>query len=295
MELSLGVLLGLGTFFLWGVGDFYAAALCRTHGIQRTLMWTQILALGLAAAYPLYQFYLNPDFCYEIPLRAIWFLGILGAIQAVSYVVFYKGLGEGVVSVVSPISASWSLIAVLWGWFVWGEVLEPFGYGGVFLILSGIFLTAVQPAKVRELTGKQMAKGTLEGFIAMILWGISLTMLIPVTREYGWFLPVMVMRLWAFLFLVAFFFVFPRVLKTPRIVSPPLFAYAAVAACDIGGLFLFGEGVRHSLASIVAPVAASFPLITILLAAVSFREKLSWSQIVGIVFVLGGLILLSLC
>lgn len=292
MDLSIGVLMGMGTLVLWGVGDFYAALLCRRHGIQRTLIWTQILALGAASLLPLVWFLCDPNFYFQFPLKLLWNLAWLGAIQAVSYVAFYKGLGEGVVSVVSPISASWSLIAVLWGWLVWQELLEGRQYAGVVVIIIGVFLTALEPAQVRELTGKQLAKGAAEGFLAMLLWGISFTLLVPMVREFGWYLPSMLMRLWAFLFLILFFALFPQFLRTPRIVKPPLLAFLGVAACDIGGVFFYGEGVRQGLASVVAPVSAAFPLITILLAAAQFQEKLFLSQKIGIAATLAGLILL---
>jgi drug/metabolite transporter (DMT)-like permease len=66
-----------------------------------------------------------------------------------------------------------------------------------------------------------------------------------------------------------------------------------VGLLDIFAFFSYGFGVRGESASIVAPVAAAFPLITIVLAGTFLREKLSLSQSLGIVGTILGLVLIS--
>jgi len=293
MQIQLGILLGLGTVVLWGIGDFYAALLCRRYGIQRTLLWTQFLALGLAAFPALLGLWDKGALNLFSSTPSLVLLGGLGAIQAVSYVAFYKGMAEGVVSVVSPLSASWAFIALLWAWLVWQEQLSRWQYAGVVLLLVGIILTALQLTEVKKLTSLQLTKGTIEGLIAMLLWGISFTALVPLTRQWGWYLPVMLMRFFAFAFLLFFFALLPRFLAVPRTFSLPFLSFSVVAVCDIGGVFCYSEGVRSSLASIVAPVASAFPLITVLLAHFALREKIAVTQKIGIAGVITGLILLA--
>ncbi len=54
-----------------------------------------------------------------------------------------------------------------------------------------------------------------------------------------------------------------------------------------------GVAFKNDLASVVAPVASIFPVITILLARVFLKEKLAVNQLLGIGGILAGLVLLS--
>lgn len=56
----------------------------------------------------------------------------------------------------------------------------------------------------------------------------------------------------------------------------------------------YNLGVTTAFVSIVSPIAATFPAVTIVLAYIFLKERVVNSQKVGIVAVLAGLILISL-
>jgi drug/metabolite transporter (DMT)-like permease len=292
MKLSLGVFFGLLTVLLWGVADFYASLLSRKYGVQKTLLKVQVLALALA---------LIPGLLfYRASFFTLWSWGtmlqlvFIGLVQGASYIVFYKGLAEGLVSVVCPISACWSLVTVIWAGLFWGEALSTVRYGGIAAILLGVVLTSIAPKEVSQLNRAQLARGSVEGFLALILWGISLTQIVPFVREHGWFWPIFWMRVWAYFFVIIAFKLFPKFLNQHANLKTSFWPFLGVAFCDIGGLFCFSEGARVSFASLVAPLSSSFPLVTIALAMLFFHEKLSFSQKLGVAISLTGIFLISI-
>jgi uncharacterized membrane protein len=63
---------------------------------------------------------------------------------------------------------------------------------------------------------------------------------------------------------------------------------------EAAAFLAYGAGVASEFTAVVAPVAASFPMVTIMLARIFFHELVEINQKIGIAAVLTGLILLSL-
>jgi drug/metabolite transporter (DMT)-like permease len=55
----------------------------------------------------------------------------------------------------------------------------------------------------------------------------------------------------------------------------------------------YSIGIERYLTSVVGPLAAAYPLVTVVLAVVILREKTAINQKVGIAGVIGGVILLA--
>jgi drug/metabolite transporter (DMT)-like permease len=117
-------------------------------------------------------------------------------------------------------------------------------------------------------------------------------LLVPVSQALGWFLRIFFYRRLAIMFL--WVYIFPIPLKFNVSFRPSLLMLLiSIGLFDISAFFSYSLGVRTVNASLVAPVAASFPLITILLAKIFLKEKMSASQTAGIIGIILGLILIS--
>lgn len=59
------------------------------------------------------------------------------------------------------------------------------------------------------------------------------------------------------------------------------------------GTWCFFAALARTSASLVSPVVASYPLVTVALAIVILRERISWRQVAGGMCAVAGLVLLS--
>jgi len=67
-----------------------------------------------------------------------------------------------------------------------------------------------------------------------------------------------------------------------------------IGALEATGFLAYGMGVNSEHTSIVAPISATFPMVTIILARIFFKERLELNQKIGIISVLCDLVSLSI-
>ncbi len=288
----MGILSGLLSMLGWGASDFLAAKSSRKIGYLLTYFWTQLIAFSIALIYlfikfPTLKLNINnlPQFFYLLlPAGFLFMVGTLA---------FYKGFVGGQVSLVSPIGASWAMVTVILSIIFLKEILQINQIIAISLIISGIILVSTNLKEVLKIKKFTLLMGTKEGLIAMLGWGISLFLIVPASKALGWFLPVLMLKLFGLLFLLSYAMLSRQSLRI-NFQSSLLTLLFFIGFLDMVAFFGYSFGVEGTHASIVAPIAASFPLVTIMLARVFLKEKLVPNQIFGIVGVITGLILISL-
>lgn len=286
----MGIIFGLLSMFGWGISDFLAAKSSRKIGYLLTYFWTQLIAFLIALIYFWIKFpTLNIS---NIPQYLIFLLPA-GLLFLVGTLAFYKGLTEGQVSLVSPIGASWAMITVVLSVIFFKEILQTNQIIAVILIISGIVLVSLNLKEILRIKKLALFGGIKEGLIAMLAWGISLFLLVPASKALGWFLPVLALKFFGLLFLV-FFIMFSKKSLKIDFQTSLLTLLFFIGFLDMVAFFGYSFGVEGVYASIIAPIAASFPLVTVMLARIFLKEKIIFNQALGIAGVIAGLILISI-
>jgi drug/metabolite transporter (DMT)-like permease len=225
--------------------------------------------------------------------KFFYILAGAGIIDIIGYIYFYRGLSVGLVGVVSPISAMFAAITVLLSVLILGESITALQVFSIILIVTGCFLVSTDIREFLKFKSSKLAEGVKEGLIAMVSWGIMATFIALAVREVGWFMPILVMRV----FVIFPFLIFAKVKKIPLkfTSNKTLVALIAfMAILDIAGFVAFNMGVSGSQAAIVAPVSAAYPLISIFLAYFFLKERMVLNQYVGAGIAIAGLVMLSI-
>ncbi len=287
MSFPLGVLFGLIAMFGWGLADFFAKKTVEKIGDFRTLFWTQIVGfIILTSAY----FVFAPQFNYTI--GDIIIFALIGLLGSSAYLLFYRALKKGQVSILSPIQASWVVITVILSVIFLNEVLGNFQAITIAITILGIILVSFKYKDLKRLKLKNLLPGVPEDLISMSLWGINFVIIGFLVSKFNWFIPIFFLRLFMIFFLLCFSSIKrEKITFNERKVIPWLIL---IGVCDVSAFLGFGLGVSSGYVSIVSPVAASFPLITIILARIFLKERLGINQKIGIVGIIIGLILLSI-
>jgi drug/metabolite transporter (DMT)-like permease len=281
-----GILFGLLAMASWGLSDFFVVRPVREAGVARSFLWNQLtglpimagafLLLGTASA-------VGPDSAALI--IAAGACGILGSLA------FYRGMEVGKVSVVTPIVAAWSVVTAIGGVAILGESLSALQTAGIILAVCGTALVSVKLSDIRSSAAGELARGVEFAAVAMAFYGLQFIFLDMLSQRMDFLEALALTKGFV---VVASFAIVPRFARGAASFPAKVFpAVAMIALFEVLGFVAYGAGIAVEQSSIVAPVSATHPLATILLAFVVLRERLEPNQALGILSVVGGLVLLS--
>ncbi len=280
--IPIGILLGILAMIAWGSADFIVAINIKKSSVLNLYFWSQLIGLFIVLGIFLGGF--------SIPVLSgfiILISLICGLAYTVGYLSFYKGLEVGKVSIISPIGASWSMVTVLITAIFFKEKLTGFQGLAIGLIILGAVLSAFKISGLK----KSNTKGIGWGLLAMAAWGINFALFGFLTKQLGWFVPMVLLKLFSMAYLLVY-----KAAMRPKIANPGKLwnAVLIIALLEVIAWVAVGIGLKTEYTSIVAPVSASFPILTILLARVFLKEKLELNQNIGVASVIAGILLLAI-
>jgi len=280
------IFFALISYIGWGAGDIFGAIATKKIGGYSLTFWSCIFWLLMPIPF-------IPFFIHELnnaSLGIIAFLLSLNALTLVGLVSFYEGLRKGPVSLVITISASFAALVVIFSTLFLGERLSISQIISIVAIIAGVILSSLNFKEIRE-KKLRLTTGIFLALIAMVLWGITYTFIKIPIREIGWFWSN---YFFALLFPLVFLYMRFRKIKLNLINTRNTFLSTLFNAVfiDLGG-FSFNYAISKGLVSIVAPIAGSYPTLSVLLAFIFFKDRITKQQILGIVTTLIGIVLLS--
>ncbi len=279
---SLSFLFGLIAMLAWGSADFFAKKAVDRIGPYATLWWNYVFSIvGYLALF----FIFAPPVAWT---RQLIFLFAIGAVVTFfGYITFYKGLEKGFVSVMSPVVACNLLVVAGLSVFFLNETLTTTNGIGIVIALTGL-ITISWPQKW-SLAGFE--KSIPCALCTMIFWGLSIFTMGFIAKQFGWFATAIFFRLSTFVLCLTLPLKNRKVLQFPKSVWISVFL---IAALEMLGAMSLNKGSETGLLSIAGPVASLFPAVTLLLAHIFLRERLTRKQYGGVAAILIGLIVVSL-
>ena len=282
MTMADPILWGFASMFAWGTGDMlarYAAIRLGSTAVALTILGLGIappLALGLSR-YPSLGAVASPEF---IALAVI-----AGLLFSMGYLFFYLGLERGMISIVSPLSASWLAVTTVLAAILFNESIGWTKGGLIALVLLGITLTSM-----RDRDGASLG-GVWYGLGAMLTFGVAFTLWKPIVEDVGPYMAVVSVRTVATVALGSYI-----LLRRPiraDVTRNAVVLVIAAAVLDSLGFVSYNLGVEREDVSLIAPISAAYPVVTLVLAWVLLRERLSAVRMTGIVVLLSAVIALG--
>lgn len=286
MDIPEGIIFGIVAMIGWGTTDFFIAKAVRKTSVFKTFVWSQTIGVIL--------FFLIFLAFFKFPLLSLTPIGIiliLGFLVVFSYLVYFKGLQVGKVSIISPVAACWAVVTVILSLIFLNEMLTALQAVGVSLAILGAVLTSFKLHDLMKLKLRNLATGVEYAIITLLAWGMLFAFIDVLVTELSWFLPVFFIKTVAVFYILTFSSVTKRSISFPKNVA--LFIIL-IGVFDFVGFLSYGIGLAYEYATIVAPIASTSPLVTIILARIFFKESLEMNQKIGIVSALIGLVLLSI-
>lgn len=285
--LNEGVIAGLIVMLCWGVGDFIQSIPIRSIGTPKTMYVRNILTILIVSNIGLYLYYqgqlsVTPLNLLIIVASSLFF--ILG------YYMFMRGIEIGNLSVVSPISSSYSIITIILAIAILGESLPTVKLLLVCFMIVGVFLTSTDVKKIKNIRSE---KGLKEALLSMVGLGLAFFTLGFASKHMN------TLNIFIFASLSqAVLFLLLSVSKKGVVarvdLNVKLSSIFIIQALIVNlGWFAYIYGIGKNLVSIVTPLSSLFPGVTVLLALIHYKEKLVLNQKLGIGLILVSVVLIS--
>lgn len=273
----LAVAFGLVASCSWGAADFSGGVATRRAPVGSVVVATQaiglVLFIVLAAALP-HPFPSLPDLVWD---------GAAGVADTVGLLAFYRALAVGRMGIAAPITAVLTATTpTLFGAFFEG-VPHPLQLAGFVLAVLAIWLLSRSEATSGHSAGRGLAvlAGlSFGGFLILIDQGAHTTI----------FWPLAVARTVSLLFLLM------SILLRRQQVLPKRMALLPVGVAgllDAGGSICFVLATHAGRLDVATILSSFYPAITVLLAALILREKVTRLQAIGILLALVASSLIS--
>jgi drug/metabolite transporter (DMT)-like permease len=275
----LAAVLALGASVAWGVGDFLGGLKSRTLNPLAVLAVAQPVGLAAMAILALVHWEPWPGGSALLAAPAA-LLGTLGLVA------FYRGMAAGSMSLVAPVAATGALLPVGFG-LATGERPSALQLAGIALAVGGAVVTSYEPGAASE--RPRLAAGAGWALLAAVAFGgYFIPMHEASEGDFVW--ATLVFRITSFsLVLAAVLALRPRLTRSPR----DLAVLACIGLADTSGNVLFAAAASQGLVSVVSVLASLYPVVTVALARLYLRERVTQVQEAGAVATLAGVVMVS--
>lgn len=272
-----GIAFGLASATSWGSGDFAGGLAARRSNVFSVTVISQVaglavlLAVAVGRSEPLPGW---PDLMWAAAAGASGTLGLLA---------LWRAMAVGLMSVIAPVAGVLSAaVAVLAGAVMEGV---PTGWQvtGFVLALAGVWLVSRQGHRDAGRGGLGLALVAGLGFGGYFI-------LINQVGDAALFWPL------AFARAASSGLSFLAVLGARAPLGPPVRLLPLVVGSgvlDIGGNAFFFLALRAGRLDVSAVLAALYPAVTVVLARIILRERVSRAQSLGIIVSLAAVVLMA--
>jgi len=186
-------------------------------------------------------------------------------------------------------------VAALIGIALIGESLQPFHYVAIALLVGGVALAATDLRQLRRGL-RAPGKGPLLALVTMVGFGIAIAGIAVMAERYRSFLlPILALRTCIFIQMAAAAGL-GRQRINPGLGRGVLWAAVGVGLLDTASLLALAQGMvaeQGAQVSLLGPLYAAYPVVTVLLTQRFLREKLVANQWVGVSLATVGTILMA--
>src|SRR5437588_4306681 len=289
----MGILLGLLTALTWGGADFIARFATHRIGALRSMLYMQLIGfVTLTISLPLLGGWGHlTDGSGWQP----WAWGFLaGFFNAMAGLGFYRAFEIGKMAVVAPLSASYPALTLLLSWMS-GERVSAVRIARIICTLVGVVVVAggektpdENDAEAVRRSGRGIGWSIFSAFgFAVLFWLLG----IRVIPRVGAIQTVWMIRLTSAVLTAAVILVSKQPVRLPR--GEVRWMALGMGTLHTSAVFLSNRGMQMEQVAVITVLSSLYGAVTVGLAAVFLKERVSRWQWIGIVTIFVGIFLIS--
>jgi len=280
----ISLLSGLGGMFGWGIYDFFAGIYSKKIGPYKTFFWSQLAGLFFVLLLmSLFTFTLN------IPAWIIFLLPIAALFYSAGYLLFMKGFEIGNISIVAAIMNLWAVFTMLIAFIFMGQRLSALQSIGVLMIISGATLASLNWSDLKN-KRFQLSSGVKETVLGAFFFGVFWNISEVISEKIGWLLTTLFVKIGIILFLLLLSFLIKRELCLTKASPKTKLMVVLMGIIEAGAVAIVNFGLTIGDAILITPIASALSVVTITMAIIFLKDKVTKLQGLGIVTAISGII-----
>ena len=280
----ISLLSGLGGMFGWGIYDFFGGVYSKKIGPYKTIFWSQLAGL-------FFIFLLIPVFTInlDLPVFTIILLPIGALFYSGGYLLFMKGFEIGNISIVAAVMNLWAVFTMIIAFIFMGQRLSPVQTIGVLMIISGASLASLNWHDIKKRTFK-LSAGVKETVLGAFFFGVFWNISEVISEKIGWLLTTLLVKIGIVLFLLLLSFLIKRALHLANAGFKTKSVIVLMGVLEAGAVAIVNFGLSVGDAILITPIASALSIVTITMAIVFLKDRITKLQGLGILTAVSGII-----
>jgi transporter family protein len=274
--------------FGWGIYDFLGGVFAKQIGPFKSLFWSQLA--GLLSVFLL--LFVFPS-SFKLPFLTVILFPIAAILYSAGYLFFFKGFELGDVSTVAATMNLWPVFTMLIAFLFMGQRLTTTQTRGVFMVITGVTLASLNWSEIRD-HGFHLSSGVKETVAGAFFFGIYWNVSEIISEEIGWLLTTLFIKLGIILFLLFFSSLIKRDLDLTQADTKTKWIVLLMGIIEAGAVATVNYGLTIGDAILITPIASALSIVTITLAIVFLKDRITKLQRLGIITAVVGIVVTAL-
>jgi len=285
---TLSILSGIVGMFGWGIYDFLGGVFAKQIGPFKSFFWSQLAGL-ISALLLAFVFATSIN----VPILVIILFPIAAIVYSAGYMFFFKGFEIGNVSIVAATMNLWAVFTMLFAFTFMGQRLSTIQTLGVLMIISGVTLASINWSDIRN-QRFQLSSGVKEAVLGAFFFGIFWNISEIISEKVGWLLTTLLVKFGIVIFLLIFSFLVKREIGLKETAAKIKYTVVLMGIIEAGAVAVVNYGLTIGDAILITPIASALSIVTITLAVIFLKDKVTKLQGLGIIIAVVGIIVTAL-
>lgn len=270
--------------FGWGIYDFLGGVYTKQIGPLKSFFWSQLA--GFTSI--LLLLFVFPTGL-NVPVLVLILLPIAAILYSAGYLFFFKGFEVGNVSIVAATMNLWAVFTMLFAFLFMGQRLSGIQTLGVFMIIAGVTLASLNWSDIRN-QRFQLSSGVKEAVFGAFFFGVFWNVSEVISEEIGWLLTTIFVKLGIILFLLLFSLIAKRELDIRNAATKTKYVVGFMGIVEAGAVAVVNYGLTIGDAILITPISSALSIVTIALAIIFLKDKVTKFQGIGILTAIVGIV-----
>ena len=280
----LSILLGVGGMLGWGIYDFLGGVYAKQIGPFKSFFWSQLAGLAFILVLALVSAARG-----SVSILAVALSAAAAVIYSAGYLLFFKGFEIGNVSIVAATMNLWAVFTMLFAFLFMGQRLSPLQTAGVLMIISGAALASLNWQDIRQ-QKFTLSAGVKEAVAGAFFFGVFWNISEIISEQIGWLSTTLFVKFGILLFLLVFSFLVKRELNLSKAAPQTKYVVALMGVIEAGAVALVNYGLTIGDAILITPIASALSIVTIALAMIFLKERVTRLQGLGMALAVLGIV-----
>ncbi|GAB4401608.1 MAG: hypothetical protein OHK003_28290 [Anaerolineales bacterium] len=283
----LSILSGIAGMFGWGLYDFLGGVFAKQIGPYKSFFWSQLaglvtmLFLGFVTAARV-----------NVPLNIVLLFPVAALLYSAGYLFFFKGFEVGNMPIVAATMNLWAVFTMLFAFTFMGQRLSPTQTVGVLMILAGVTLASLNWNEIRQ-RKFELSAGVKEAIAGAFFFGVYWNVSDIILEQVGWLVSTALIKLGIVIFMIVFSLISKRRLSLAGSAGKTISAIFIMGMVEAGAVAAVNYGLTIGDAILITPIASALSIVTILLAVIFLKDRITKPQGFGIVTAILGIVVTS--